>query len=549
MFTSFILYKKFSKDNSAKKINIIRNYSIIFLFINLLSSIIFLDKAKTESNIKSSATITSINKIPTNYLEPKEELKDYIIDSGDDLLIKFNSEPRKISEFENLSKSKEDLSYLKQRTNLNKYILDSRDRIFIDFIWAPEYTGFYTIDKEGEISLPELGKVYVRGLILKELKNLLEKSYEEYLVNPELDITIASYKSIKSGVFPINLEGEIILPEIEETYVRGLTLSELEDLLERKYLQEFFIPLDISIRIAKFKRMRILISGEVRTPGIYEFPSYTTTNALMNFEKIENTNGLKNSGPTTQNSLFKDLTREINNTSRTNEFSKEINEIDNRTVDTENMISIKSPTNKFTTISNAIRRAGGITSKSDLSKIILVRDIPVSKGGGKKKSFIDLTDFLYESNPKNDLRLFDGDRIYISKSNQSNIKQIPQSVLTGLSPKFIKVNVFGRIETPGTVSMPLESTLSDLIDIYGPIKPLSGNLTILRYGRDGTLEKEKIRYSNNSRKGSQRNPYLQDGDFISINNSFFGKSTGVIREFTSPFLGIYATKELIEGFD
>ena len=67
--------------------------------------------------------------------------------------------------------------------------------------------------------------------------------------------------------------------------------------------------------------------------------------------------------------------------------------------------------------------------------------------------------------------------------------------------------------------------------------------------RDGTLEKEKIRYSNNSRRGSQRNPYLQDGDFISINNSFFGKSTGVIREFTSPFLGIYATKELIEGFD
>ena len=38
----------------------------------------------------------------------------------------------------------------------------------------------------------------------------------------------------------------------------------------------------------------------------------------------------------------------------------------------QKIVSIKSPTNKFTTISNAIRRAGGITSKSDLSKIILV---------------------------------------------------------------------------------------------------------------------------------------------------------------------------------
>jgi len=35
---------------------------------------------------------------------------------------------------------------------------------------------------------------------------------------------------------------------------------------------------------------------------------------------------------------------------------------------------------------------------------------------------------------------------------------------------------------------------------------------------------------------------------ISVKNSILGKTTGVIREFTAPFVGIYSTKEIIEGF-
>ena len=42
--------------------------------------------------------------------------------------------------------------------------------------------------------------------------------------------------------------------------------------------------------------------------------------------------------------------------------------------------------------------------------------------------------------------------------------------------------------------------------------------------------------------------YLKEDDLISVKNSFFGKTTGVIKEITAPFVGIYSTKELIEGF-
>ena len=60
---------------------------------------------------------------------------------------------------------------------------------------------------------------------------------------------------------------------------------------------------------------------------------------------------------------------------------------------------------------------------------------------------------------------------------------------------------------------------------------------------------KKISYSASAKKGSKRNPFIKQGDLISVKNSLLGKTTGVIREFTAPFIGIYSTKEIIESFN
>ena len=209
---------------------------------------------------------------------------------------------------------------------------------------------------------------------------------------------------------------------------------------------------------------------------------------------------------------------------------------------------IKRPSDNFTTISNAIRKAGGITSKTDLSRIEIIRDVPIGKGGGKKRAIIDFTSFINESDPSNDIRLFDGDRIFLPKLATASSDIIPKSILSGLSPRFITVDIFGRVENPGTVKLPLEAALSDAIDLTGPIRPLSGKIVLIRYNRDGTILKKNISYSARAKRGSRRNPFVKQGDLISVRNSILGKTTGVIREFTAPFVGIYSTKEIIEGF-
>ena len=60
---------------------------------------------------------------------------------------------------------------------------------------------------------------------------------------------------------------------------------------------------------------------------------------------------------------------------------------------------------------------------------------------------------------------------------------------------------------------------------------------------------KNISYSAREKRGSRRNPFVKQGDLISVKNSILGKSTGVIREFVARFVRIYSTKEIIESFN
>ena len=77
------------------------------------------------------------------------------------------------------------------------------------------------------------------------------------------------------------------MPRLDETFVRGLTISELKNLLEKRYA-EFLIDPDIKVRIAVFKSIRVLVRGEVRNPGFYKFPAYDSSVSFKNDDKRNN---------------------------------------------------------------------------------------------------------------------------------------------------------------------------------------------------------------------------------------------------------------------
>ena len=357
-----------------------------------------------------------------------------------------------------------------------------------------------------------------------------KKELEDYIIGSGDNLFISFYPAYElSGFYAVNDEEEIYLPSLGETNVGGLTTSDLEKLLKEKY-SEFLISPDINVNIAFFRDVNIMISGEVRYPGLYKFPPYKSA-SIDNF-RINLSSFLDPTVSPTKPQFSEQEIKftPINQNKLNNEFST------------------KNEEGNLITISDVIRKSGGITSFSDLGRIQIVRDIPIGKGGGKKIAVVNLNSFIENSDTTNDIRLFDGDRIFIPTLGNPKEFQVPKSVLTGLSPRFIKVNVSGRVNTSGSFMLPLEGTLSDALDITGPIKPLSGKVILIRYNRDGTISKKKISYSSQAPRGSRRNPYIKEGDLITVTQSILGKTTDVLGELTAPFIGVYTIKELYEDF-
>ncbi len=535
-----------------KNISLTKKLVILNILSNtLIPNLVFgypIQKSENIFNTTNNESITKkINTLDIEYLNSKRTLAEYIIDTGDALYIEFENKPGGLKEKNVNLRDPNNVSYLNPKTNLDNYLLDENDSIFINFLKTPELNTTVTVDKEGEVNLPRIKTTYIRGLTIDQLSNLLESRYKEFLIDPEIEIEISKFKFISSGVYQVDLEGEMFLPLIRETFVRGLTPIELSNLLEKRY-SEFGISAKTTVKVARFKPIRVLVDGEIRSPGIYEFPGYTVGDFISTIDEVDENERVNEKG--NQNTF---LENEIKKTS-INEFNIDLDEevtptnnnIDGQVNNANNNFEVKRPINKITTISNAILKAGGITSRTDLSRIQIIRDLPIGSGGGKKRAFIDFSSYINDSDTSNDIRLFDGDRIFFSRLSEASKDQIPKSILSGLSPKFISVNVNGRIENRGNVLLPLEATLSDAINLSGPIKPLSGKIVLIRYNKDGTVLKKDISYAANAKRGTERNPFVLDGDLITVKNSVLGKSTGIIKEITAPFIGIYSTLELID---
>ena len=277
-------------------------------------------------------------------------------------------------------------SYLEREDIYKDYILDSGDKMKIEFIKTPELSGEFVVDEKGEIFIPELKNTYVSGLTINELKILLEERYEEFLIAPEIDILLISFKPIK-----------------------------------------------------------VAIRGEIQNQGIYKF-DYSLKDQDNKEEKKEEKKEEIRFGD--------EIFQKVEIETKQNNFLKSAYPI---------------------TLSKAIQRAGGLTPYSDLTKVEIVRKIPISKGAGMKKAIIDASTLLTNQNNSFKFLLLDGDNIFIPKLNKKNNNLVPLSINYGLTPKYINIKISGNVPNPGEIKLSTLGTLSDALYLAGGKNSLSGN--------------------------------------------------------------------------
>ena len=79
-----------------------------------------------------------------------------------------------------------EIEYLESRNELEDYIIDTGDSISLEFYPANELSGIFPVNEEGELFLPRLDETFVRGLTKSELKTFC---WEGILQTPSICFT------------------------------------------------------------------------------------------------------------------------------------------------------------------------------------------------------------------------------------------------------------------------------------------------------------------------------------------------------------------------
>jgi polysaccharide export outer membrane protein len=78
----------------------------------------------------------------------------------------------------------------------NDYVVGSQDVLTVTVFGEAELSGKYTVEQDGTFTFPQLGRVKAGGLTLRALEqDLKTKLADGYLRNPQVAVAIENYRS------------------------------------------------------------------------------------------------------------------------------------------------------------------------------------------------------------------------------------------------------------------------------------------------------------------------------------------------------------------
>ena len=200
-------------------------------------------------------------------------------------------------------------------------------------------------------------------------------------------------------------------------------------------------------------------------------------------------------------------------------------------------------------IVDAIKLSGGITHFADLGDIRIIRKNSISEGGGKITAKVNLIKVINLEDTSQNIKIYDGDTIYVSKSVKPVPKQISKVMRNNINPATVKVFVGGRVVKPGIIEAPRGIGLNEAIMMSGGSKIIKGPVQFLRYSGDEMHEKRRFRLNKEAEKGTYKNPYLTEGDVVYVGKNLFNITSEVITDVTEPFRGIFTFYGLYKAID
>lgn len=316
---------------------------------------------------------------------------------------------------------------------------------------------------------------------------------DHYLIGPGDILSLFLFDAPEfSGDYSVLNDGTLQLPLIGTIYLNNLSISQASSIIEEKYRDQLLRP-ELHLTVKVPRPILVSVIGEIERPGIYSLTS-SEQSILAGGPQISN-NGLP-------------------------------------------------------TIVDALQKAGGITQNADLSKVIIVRKLPGLENE-LKTAKINLIDLIFEGDHSQNLFLFDGDVIRLTKAKEitPNTMKIARA---NLSPSTINVRVIGQVKAPGQINLSANTPLNQaVLSAGGPLawRANQGNIILMRVNQNGTVTKKRYKLNLNANVSDEKNPPLKDKDIVYVKSSVLNKVTLGLRAVTEPIAPIINAYSLFKLLD
>ncbi|HOV88086.1 MAG TPA: polysaccharide biosynthesis/export family protein [Syntrophobacteraceae bacterium] len=171
------------------------------------------------------------------------------------------------------------------RTN-EEYRLEIQDKISLHFPYHPQFSTTVLVRTDGRITVPLIGEVHAASKTPRELAALLNREYSKYINNPSITVALEEFnvkiEELKraittaprgqSKIAPVTPDGRISFPIIGSLHAEGLTVDQLEKIVNDKYETQVR-NLRVTLILLEIHHPKFYVVGEVSRPGAYEMTS------------------------------------------------------------------------------------------------------------------------------------------------------------------------------------------------------------------------------------------------------------------------------------
>lgn len=234
----------------------------------------------------------------------------------------------------------------------------------------------------------------------------------DYVIGNQDVLTIAVYGQEElSGKFTVDPDGTLTFPLLGRVKAGGLTLRGLEEDIKKRLSDGYIRNPQVSVSMDTYRSQRVFIMGEVRAPGAYQLTgdmtiieaiakAGSTTPAAADEALIVRPKEGQTTGPVLPNETDSTVIRVNLREIQEGALSKNVllRDGDTLLVQKARLVyvfgQVKSPgaypVDKDTTVLQALSLSGGVTDRGSTSRIKIVRTVD----GKKKELKVKLTDLV-----------------------------------------------------------------------------------------------------------------------------------------------------------